>query len=278
MPGPLLLPLLSLGVSAAGTGANIAATGANNRKQRQWNEMMYAKQRQDSLSDWAMQNEYNSPQAQMERLRNADLNPNLVYGTGAVANSSQQPRSASAGSYSPQTPNFDFSNSIQAFQDTRVNQAQYDNLRMHQTLMAQDLIAKTLENRKRTVDAELKERLKEISYEAATMGNDLIKQRLINMETQQYNMLDENQRKWEVHQQAIPILKQRLLEAVLQVAEREQKVSLTEQQVAKIKKELDLMEKDGKLKDLEIQMREKGLTPGDPWYFRMGAKIWDSIF
>lgn len=35
---------------------------------------------------WHMQNEYNDPSAQMERLRKAGLNPNLVYGNGVTGN------------------------------------------------------------------------------------------------------------------------------------------------------------------------------------------------
>lgn len=35
---------------------------------------------------WDLQNKYNSPEQQMERLRSAGLNPNLVYGNGAVGN------------------------------------------------------------------------------------------------------------------------------------------------------------------------------------------------
>lgn len=34
---------------------------------------------------WNLQNQYNDPSAQMQRLRNAGLNPNLVYGGGNVA-------------------------------------------------------------------------------------------------------------------------------------------------------------------------------------------------
>lgn len=36
------------------------------------------------MKSWHMQNEYNSPQARMQRLREAGLNPNLVYGKGNV--------------------------------------------------------------------------------------------------------------------------------------------------------------------------------------------------
>jgi len=37
---------------------------------------------------WDLQNQYNSPLAQMQRLRDAGLNPKLVYGQGAVGNTS----------------------------------------------------------------------------------------------------------------------------------------------------------------------------------------------
>lgn len=46
-----------------------------------------AKQRQNlanrqNVEFWNMQNKYNTPKAQMERLKEAGLNPNLIYGSG----------------------------------------------------------------------------------------------------------------------------------------------------------------------------------------------------
>lgn len=44
--------------------------------------------------NWEKMNQYNSPQAQMERLKAAGLNPNLVYGNGsAVATTNSAPKS-----------------------------------------------------------------------------------------------------------------------------------------------------------------------------------------
>lgn len=40
-------------------------------------------QNQYSRQNWALENAYNTPKAQMERLRSAGLNPNLIYGNGA---------------------------------------------------------------------------------------------------------------------------------------------------------------------------------------------------
>lgn len=50
---------------------------------------------------WAANNAYNHPLNQMERLKQAGLNPNLVYGNGAVGNTSSQPSAYSAPHMSP---------------------------------------------------------------------------------------------------------------------------------------------------------------------------------
>lgn len=81
--------------------------------------------------NWEMQNSYNSPQQQMTRLRQAGLNPNLVYGKGA---------DNTAGSISNATSNQGFNNQLPPTQlpdpgelfgqyaDVKMKQAQTDNL------------------------------------------------------------------------------------------------------------------------------------------------------
>ena len=75
---------------------NYAAQADINKRTQKYNREMYERQRADSLSDWTRQNEYNSPTSQMARLREAGLNPNLVYGKGAD-NTAQAIRSSSPG-------------------------------------------------------------------------------------------------------------------------------------------------------------------------------------
>lgn len=41
---------------------------------------------------WKMQNEYNSPKAQMQRFKEAGLNPNLIYGKGTAGNAQTMPQ------------------------------------------------------------------------------------------------------------------------------------------------------------------------------------------
>lgn len=70
------------GASIASSIGNTIAQGSINKKTREWNEKMYNLQRADALADWQRQNAYNSPAAQMERFKQAGLNPNLIYGKG----------------------------------------------------------------------------------------------------------------------------------------------------------------------------------------------------
>lgn len=82
--------LIGAGASALAGGTSAVAQSSLNKKtrefnreeaekQRAWNEAMADKQNAWNFEMWMKQNEYNSPTAQVERLRDAGLNP-LYYG------------------------------------------------------------------------------------------------------------------------------------------------------------------------------------------------------
>jgi hypothetical protein len=122
---PLLGPLFSLGSSL---GSNFIT----NRGTRKAEESA----RRHNLRMWNMQNAYNHPLKQMQRLEEAGLNPNLIYGgsTGAsVGNAGSQPAPARAASFnldSPMTP----------YMQTAVQQAQTSNLDQGAVLKATQAI------------------------------------------------------------------------------------------------------------------------------------------
>lgn len=64
----------------------IAAQSAENQKMREYNFMLAKQQNEWNLEQWNRENAYNDPTAQVHRLRNAGLNPDLVYGSGSAAN------------------------------------------------------------------------------------------------------------------------------------------------------------------------------------------------
>lgn len=83
----------------AGVGANLYSNYKNRQQTDLTNQMnygqaikfradnwqreddVYNRERADMLADWQMVNDYNSPKAQMERYKEAGLNPNLMYGS-----------------------------------------------------------------------------------------------------------------------------------------------------------------------------------------------------
>lgn len=62
---------------------NLKFQDKTNKENRAWEQQMYEWSKNDRREDWHTQNEYNAPAQQMQRLREAGLNPNLVYGKGA---------------------------------------------------------------------------------------------------------------------------------------------------------------------------------------------------
>jgi hypothetical protein len=91
----------------------------SNKKQRE----LEAKRRKYDLEQWQRQNAYNHPTEQMKRLLDAGLNPNLIYGSSpgsAVGNAGAIP----AG----QAPSYSLDNPVTGFMNTKVQQAQSNNL------------------------------------------------------------------------------------------------------------------------------------------------------
>lgn len=115
-----------------------------NRANRELANYQYSK----DLDMWNKGNAYNAPQAQMERLRAAGLNPNLVYGSGTVAGQAAQqlPKyNAPQMDYNYQPP-VDLPGTLGAYQDYRIQQAQLDNMKAQRTAIVQEGLKKQIEN------------------------------------------------------------------------------------------------------------------------------------
>lgn len=80
-------PIISSGLGAVGSLAtgflNNLYSRSNAEESFQNQKVLMHLQNQYSRQNWALENAYNTPKAQMERLRAAGLNPNLIYGNGA---------------------------------------------------------------------------------------------------------------------------------------------------------------------------------------------------
>lgn len=85
-----------LGVWNGSTAAHDTALDVANQNEEYAKQNM-ALQYQYDMDAWNKQNEYNSPVAQMKRLSDAGLNPNMIYGSGsATGNSASAPSTPTA--------------------------------------------------------------------------------------------------------------------------------------------------------------------------------------
>lgn len=274
----------SLGTAGIGAAASIFGNERNIREQRRvnaedkaWQEKMYGLQRQHALEDYFMQNEYNHPSSQMARLRQAGLNPALVYGKGA-SQMAESIRPATPGSYSPQAGRVDYTAGAQAvaqgistYQDVILKEAQIDNLRNLNTGKGIENLIKLLDLDIKGVDARFKD--------VMTQGKfDLLINQIANLSQDTDNKkaaLPGIEASSAVRQEELDIIRQTKGTTVQMVAER-----LLGQQLQNAKSDAERQEieqriknlaLDQRMKQLDVQLAEFGLRPTDELWQRLTA-------
>lgn len=268
--------LVAGAASVVGTGVNAYAQGKMNKKTRRWNEKMYGIQRADALSDWNMQNAYNSPEAQMARLKAAGLNPNLVYGSGADAQGGVV-RSTEAKSWNPQAPDYNIGQSFKtgtdtmlAFQNLALGKAQENNLKTQNTVNVQEAALKAAQianvnaNTENTAfSTSQSRRLADISAEAAAAN---LRKTLVDTES----AFDENERRKAMQSPNLQIAAENILNMREQRAKSQQERQQIQQQIRNLKQ-------DESLKQLDQNLREKGIQPTDNIFLRILGQLIDSM-
>ncbi|WNK13220.1 MAG: DNA pilot protein [Microvirus sp.] len=171
--------------------ANVDKTNAANK---QLAEYQYSK----DLEMWNRGNEYNAPQAQMERLKKAGLNPNLVYGSGVTGNTSgglphyQAPQMA----YN-YTPPVDIPRTLGHFQDFRIRQAQHDNLKEQNKVLWESHQGKHIANnfsRQTFSDRRFQEKMKAMKLDYDRLISKNKNQMMVDTFPHQLEMLKEKAR------------------------------------------------------------------------------------
>ena len=89
LPKSTSMDPLSLGIGAAVSLGSSSMGLFGRKKQRKHEEEMARQQRDWNYRMWKEQNAYNSPEAQMQRLKDAGLNPHLLYGQGVAGATGQ---------------------------------------------------------------------------------------------------------------------------------------------------------------------------------------------
>lgn len=294
--------IIGAGINAVVGGANAYAQGRMNKRSLRYNRELYDKQRKDSLSDWAMQNEYNSPSAQMQRYRDAGLNPHLIYGQ---SNEGATVRSTDQQAWNPRAPQFEFDAGTEfaRYYDTRIKEAQTDNLRAANTVSIQQAAllaaqtANTVQNTaKSQFELQLSRDLRETSLQAATAN-------LRQTEAQTTVMLNQDQRNAAMTASNLKEAISRILKIDQEIISSKIANNLTRAQIdntrattdntrastvqtrattektrvetsnlkmekSRINAILRNLDKDSQLKQLDINLKKDGVQPHDPAYLR----------
>lgn len=254
--------LISAAGSLIGQGVSAIAQGSMNKKTRAWNEKMYALQRENALADWNQQNAYNSPAQQMQRLKDAGLNPNLVYGNGAEANSTAMPRQSTAPTWNPRAPQFDAGS---------VTGAYYDTLIKKQTLTNMDAVEKTQRLQAIKVAAETAN----LGIAGARSKFDLdlatgLKDNTIARSSAELERLYlGNQFTKDANNRANLMVQGNLSKMAQDMAESESRTANNKATAGLIRANVSNAIKDGIIKDFEIELNKAGLTKSDPNYMRI---------
>lgn len=241
------------------------------QRQNSYDQQMWDKQNAHNQRLWEQQNQYDSPSAQMQRFRDAGLNPHLIYGQmgngGSIATA--QMDTSATGHSSGTTPHashrgspIDWSglgSSIQSMWDVYQQQVTTDNLKKAGQL----------------ADEEIALRQQQKLQTAAQTDNILA-----NTETSKYNL---------GYQQSIRDLSTTALQEsnrglkiqndlALQKNERDAALNASNireaaERVLNMRGQRVNTELDSQLKSMDVQMKSMGIQPGDAIYLRWLSRI-----
>jgi hypothetical protein len=269
--GAAIAAKIGTGISALSGAAQVGGQLQQNRKANAFSREMYEKTRADNIKFWDMQNEYNSPQKQMERLQAAGLNPNMVYQSGGAtqAAGSIQTPDVQGGQF--RAPDFSqISNPVQGYFDTKIKQAQYDNLLAANTTMQQEAIlkaAQTLGETARTKGQHTQNLLAETNFDFTVEGAQLANQATrANIEfTNASNIRAE-------------LMQGKSLQLIAQdILLRESQTANSNAERNNIQQTLKNLKADETLKKLEGALLGIGVNKNDPIYVRVAATAVNSI-
>lgn len=174
--------LIGAGISAVGSLFGNGSSYRNNKKlldrQNAYNVQMADTAYQRDLDMWNRQNAYNSLSEQVERLKAAGLNPNLIYGNGSasVGNASDSPSynapmsdiNRYQGDFGIQDAANSVTNGINQYVQTKIGLAQANNLQSSTALNNLKAIGQEINNAK---DDITRSRLQEV-YDAQLRALD----------------------------------------------------------------------------------------------------------
>lgn len=271
----MLPEIISGGSSILGTAIGAISGAVQNKRQREYETGVYNKQRQDALSDWQRQNEYNHPSSQMARLREAGLNPNLVYGSGSAQSPAGMVRSTEQ-KVSPRQPlglerlGDVGQNLVQTHFNTKLQQLQADQVRAQNTILVNKAAMQGLEAAQISSRTSLNKFQIENSKRLADASIRKIEANILESEANTRYKTDENTRRTILTSQSVKESGERILRS-------ESERALNPTKKAHLEAQIKDIESNVELKKFEAELNKLGMTKGDELWQRLLAKGWGDV-
>lgn len=261
------LGYISMANETLGNAYNTISAANTNEEQRKWTEMMYKWQRGDALADWQMQNQYNSPAAQMKRYTEAGLNPHLIYGSsnqnGPVV------RSTNAGSYNPEAPKYNSSgitNALSQFVDMEARQAQTNNVKLQAENIKLDSMLKAGQLQ---ILGTQTERTAFDLAQLQAMGKNQIEQSNLNLEATRAGIQKtqaDTQYTLNQDERSAASNAQSLLQGIENIQNLRASRAVSQAQRDQIRQQTENLKTDNSIKQLDKKLTESGIRPGTSAY------------
>lgn len=256
------------GGNILGQGLSLWSNNRQNRLSRDFSREMYQTQKTDNIDFWNMQNAYNDPAMQMERLRSAGLNPAMIYGgqgSGAAGQSGPlHTPSAMAAKFNPT----DFKQLGRTVVD-----AQQAGLMVKQGQMMDSQIIKNIEEAQAIgTRQEGQEFDNYMDRKLEGISTDLKRESVRNLQARTHSTLSENERRQAMHAKNMTMAYEKIIQIRLQNTE------ITPIRKRQIEQQIKQLRQDTNLKYYENQLRKKGMTFNDPRYWRMISTAVDKAF
>lgn len=266
-------PVAAAITGAAGIASSFLNAGSQrrtNRDSQAWNEKMFELQGQRDMANWHMTNEYNSPQAQMKRLQEAGLNPNLVYGNGSAVNTASSPHASAPAGWNPKAPEMDLGSparsAIDTFFNVKMKDAQLDNLQAQNTVLMEEAALKRASTRSTLANAGLTEFNLGYKSDLRDVSADFARESLRSKQIGNTVALADNERRAALTSSTLKEAAERILSMRL----ARTKVPY---EIAEIKSRIESLKANTDLAKLDADLWRDGVTRNDPLWQRMLSRL-----
>jgi hypothetical protein len=263
---------------------NIRFQREANQKARENAIMQAITERKWAVKDWNRQNAYNHPLQQMQRLKEAGLNPNLVYGSGVETTAGPVPNT-NVSTPEVRAPHMeavqiDAMNPLLAYYDLQARGLQNDNLQYNSEILqanADFIRTKTAVEAQNLRDKELAYGIHTKSADAIIqeryLKNQMLEQQIESQEFYRYlavQKFDLDKLEYELDKERVAMQKAknpRELENIFwDTLQKQVSVNKSNQEIEYIKQQIANLKASGALTDVKKQLAELGLTFGTPEY------------